>query len=112
LHAKMLGVVMASVPKHLEFSDFSKMKLYNDSLAGESRDHHVSGVTIAYEASRAVWTPPGALDNCLGLRDLCMLTWVPMSRLLRSNGPGIYLSMCNDLIDEPFLVGGGPKVIE
>jgi hypothetical protein len=80
---------MASVKKCLEFLDFSEMKLYSDLPAGKSCDHHVSSATIAYEASRAVWTHPGALDNCLGLQDLCMLTWVPMSRLLRSNGPEI-----------------------
>ena len=52
--AKMLGMVMASAKKPLEFSDFSEMKLYSDSPAGESRDHHVSGATIAGEAGRAV----------------------------------------------------------
>jgi hypothetical protein len=60
-------VVMASVKKRLEFSDLSEMKLYSDSPAGESRDHHVSSTIIAYEASRTVWTCPGALDSCLEL---------------------------------------------
>jgi hypothetical protein len=75
------GVVMASAKKLLEFSEFSEMKLYSD--------HHVIDVTIAYEASRASSRCPGALDNCLELRDPCTLTWVPMSRLPVSSGPGI-----------------------
>jgi hypothetical protein len=82
-------VVMASVKKHLEFSDLSEMKLYSDSPASESRDHHVSGAIIAYEASRAVWTCPGALGSCLELRSPFTLTWVPMSCLLRSSRPEI-----------------------
>ena len=79
-----MGVVMASVKKHLEFLDPSEMKLYSDSPAGRSHDCHVSGVTIACEASRVVWTRLGALDRCLELRAPCTLTWVPMSRPLGS----------------------------
>jgi hypothetical protein len=77
-------VVMASVKKPLGFSDFSEMKLYSDSPASESRDRHVSAATLAYEASRAVWTRLGALDSCLELRAPYTLTWAPMSRLLVS----------------------------
>jgi hypothetical protein len=84
-----MGVVMASVKKRLEFSDLSEMKLYSDSPVGESHDCHVSGATIACEASRAVWTRLGALDKCLELRAPYTLTWVPMSRLLGSIGPEI-----------------------
>jgi hypothetical protein len=47
-------VVMASAKKPLEFSDLSEMKLYSDSPAGESRDHHVSDTTIAGEANHVV----------------------------------------------------------
>ena len=80
---------MASAKKPLEFLDRSEMKLYSDSPAGGSRDCHVSGATIAYEASRAVWTRLRALDSCLELRAPYMLTWVPMSCLLGSIGPEI-----------------------
>jgi hypothetical protein len=83
------GLVMSSVKKPLEFSDFSEMKLYSDSPAGESRDRHVSGATIAYDASRAVWTRLGALDSCPELRAPYTLTWAPISRLLGSIGPEI-----------------------
>jgi hypothetical protein len=83
------GVVMASVKKRLEFSDLSEMKLCSDSPAVGSRDCHVSGATIACEASRTVWTRLGALDNCLELRAPYTLTWVPMSRPLGSIGPEI-----------------------
>ena len=82
-------MVIASVKKPLEFSDFSEMKLYSDSPAGESCECHVSGATIAYEASCAVWTRLGALDSCLELRAPYPLTWAPMSRLLGSIGPEI-----------------------
>jgi hypothetical protein len=83
------GVVMASVRKPLEFSEFSEIKLYSDSPAGESCDSHVSDATIACEASCASLTHPGALGNCVELRDPCMLIWVPMSHPPVSSGPGI-----------------------
>jgi hypothetical protein len=53
----LMGVVVASAKKPLEFSDFSEMKLYSDSLVGKSWDHHVSDTIIACEASRVLDTP-------------------------------------------------------
>jgi hypothetical protein len=94
-----MGVVMASVKKRLEFSDLSEMKLYSDLPASGSRGCHVSGTTSACEASRAVWTRLGALDNCLELRAPYTLTWVPMSRLLGSIGPEIPIPW-NLFVDE------------
>jgi hypothetical protein len=46
---KMWVGVMASVKKPLEFSEYSEIKLYNDSPVGESRDSHMFDATIVCE---------------------------------------------------------------
>jgi hypothetical protein len=42
--------MMASVKKPLRLLEYSEMKIYSDSLVGESRDSHMSYMMTACEA--------------------------------------------------------------
>jgi hypothetical protein len=75
------------------------MKIYSDLPVGESCESHMSIAITACEAGRASLTCPRAQGNDLELRDPCRLTWVPMSCLPVSIGPGIP-NLWNLFIDE------------
>jgi hypothetical protein len=100
---------MASVKKPLRFLDMAEMKIYSNLPVGKSRERHMSHVITACEAGHTFLTCPGDLGSDLELQDPCRLTWVPCHVSQRPSDLelqvfGVYLSMSDDLIDEPFLV--------